>query len=130
MLRDQLRAMAETVPPGGAITLPRDWLVAALDAEGEPANLPPGVDLTVPDLVRLFGKRPSTVRSWLEAGLLPNAYKLRGKQWRVPPSAVEAFLARERTPDGTPPAPLPQRGRGSLSDYRKLRKRAQDEGSD
>jgi helix-turn-helix protein len=124
VLIDQLRAMAEAVPPGGAVLLPRDWLVEALEGAGNPAAQPLAVDLTVADLVALFGKRPSTVRSWLEAGLFPNAFKLRGKTWRVPRSAVEAFQASERTQDGKEPAPLPQRRSGSLSDYRKVRRPA------
>lgn len=36
------------------------------------------------------------MRAWLEAGRFPGAYKLRGRDWRVPPDAVEAFKARER----------------------------------
>jgi hypothetical protein len=116
--------MAEAVPPGGAVTLPRDWLIAELSAAGELADVPLTADLAVPDLVRLFGKRPSTVRSWLEAGLFPGAFKLRGKTWRVPRSAVEAFQARERGQDGNGPTALPQRATGSLSDYRKVRRPA------
>jgi hypothetical protein len=116
--------MAEAVPPGGAVLLPRDWLVEALEGAGSPVAQPLAVDFTVTDLVALFGKRPSTVRSWLEAGLFPGAFKLRGKTWRVPRSAVEAFQARERGQGGNDPPPLPRRASASLSDYRKVRKPA------
>lgn len=124
MLLDQLRAMAEAVPAGGAVTLPRDWLLTELDGAGNAPAASLAVDLTVLDLASLFGKRPSTVRAWLEAERFPGAYKLNGKQWRVPRSAVEAFQAREREGQGQQPPPSPPRGRGSLSDYRKVRRPA------
>lgn len=74
------------------------------------------------DLTAPFGKRPSTVRGWLEAGRFPGAYKLNGKQWRAPQSAVEGFQALEREQGGNGTRSLLlQRGRASLGDYRKVR---------
>ena len=58
--------------------------------------LPTRVDLTIRDLAQLFGKQPSTVRAWVERGDFPGAYKLHGKEWRVPVSAVEPFQNRQR----------------------------------
>jgi len=37
-----------------------------------------------------------TVRGWVERGDFPGAYKLNGKEWRVPVSGVEAFQNRQR----------------------------------
>jgi hypothetical protein len=83
------------MPPGSLV--PRDWLLEQLcGASPTPSESPALVDLTSGDLARLFGKRPSTVRAWVERGDFPGAYKLHGKEWRVPASTVEAFQDRQR----------------------------------
>ena len=83
------------MPPGSLV--PRDWLLEQLSgASPIPPESPALVDLTIGDLTRLFGKRPSTVRAWVERGDFPGAYKLHGKEWRVPESGVEAFQNRQR----------------------------------
>src|SRR5258708_30141786 len=82
------------MPPGSLV--PRDWLLEQLSGVSPiPPESPALVDLTIGDLARLFGKRPSTVRAWVERGDFPGAYKLHGKEWRVPASAVEAFQDRQ-----------------------------------
>ena len=95
-LREALSAM-----PAGTL-VPRDWLVEQL-TEGShrqsdsdsPATT--GVaDLTIAGLAQLFDKRPSTVRAWVERGDFPGAYKLNGREWRIPISAVEAFRDSQR----------------------------------
>src|SRR5207245_1327497 len=67
---------------------------------------PVRVDLTIRDLAQLFGKQPSTVRAWVERGDFPGAYKLHGKEWRVPVSAVEAFQNGERRRTAKSESPL------------------------
>ena len=93
-LRTDLEAM-----PAGAL-LPRDWLLQRLTESPSSGPFPQGpnrlIDLSVRDLSQLFGKQPSTVRAWLERGDFPGAYKLHGKEWRVPVSAVEAFQDQQR----------------------------------
>ena len=97
---DSLRAALTAMPPGTLV--PRDWVLEGLseDIPGVPAVEPPGpparVDLTIRDLAQLFGKQPSTVRPWVERGDFPGAYKLHGKEWRVPMSAVDSFQHRQR----------------------------------
>ena len=90
---ESLRATVAAMPPGSLV--PRDWLLEQL---GSPAlsEQPVLVDLTIGDLASLFGKRPSTVRAWVERGDFAGAYKLHGKEWRVPVSAVEGFQDRQR----------------------------------
>src|SRR2546426_5067318 len=88
------------MPPGSLV--PRDWVleqlsdgcpgVPVVDTPAPPAR----VDLTIRDLAQLFGKRLSTVRAWVERGDFPGAYKLHGKEWRLPVSAVEAFQNWQR----------------------------------
>ncbi len=92
---ESLRTALAAMPPGSLV--PRDWLLEQLSgASPLPSESPALVDLTIGDLARLFGKRPSTVRAWVERGDFPGAYKLHGKEWRVPASAVEAFQDRQR----------------------------------
>lgn len=44
------------------------------------------------------GRKPSTVRGWCEAGKLPGAYRLRGREWRIPPAALAAIQQAEHEP--------------------------------
>ena len=97
---ESLRAALTAMPPGTLV--PRDWVLEQL-SDGSPGvsaaetpALPTHVDLTIRGLAQLFGKQPSTVRAWVERGDFPGAYKLQGKEWRVPVSAVEAFQDRQR----------------------------------
>jgi len=97
---DTLRAALTAMPPGTLV--PRDWVLKGL-SKGIPGvptvetPAPPArVDLTIRDLAQLFGKQPSTVRAWVERGDFPGAYKLHGKEWRVPVSGVDAFQNGQR----------------------------------
>jgi hypothetical protein len=123
-LLERLQQLADALPPGASVTLPREWLLEELGA-GQAAD--PGVvavDYTVADLAQLFGKQPSTARSWLEAGLFPGAYKLRGRSWRVPRAAMLAFQQRERARPVQEGQPAPDGSAGSLSDWRGVRRGA------
>ncbi len=99
---EDLRREVTAMPPGAL--LPRDWLLERLSDRLAVADRPISgavlVDLTVADLARVFGKRPSTIRGWVERDQFPGAYKLHGKEWRVPASAVEAFQDRQRARAG------------------------------
>ena len=115
-----LKATLAAMPPGSLV--PRDWVLDQLErpqgAEGAadpPARL---VDLSIRDLARLFGKRPSTVRAWVERGDFPAAYKLNRKEWRVPPSSLAAFQTRQRN-DKQDSTERPSSN--NLSDWRKAR---------
>jgi excisionase family DNA binding protein len=119
-LLDRLRQLAAALPPGSSVSLPRDWLLAELDAA--PASDALVADLTVEQLAQFIGKRPSTVRGWLEAGRFPGAYKLSGKAWRVPRGAVEAFQAREREGQAPEPGPNGDRSPGQLGAWRDVRR--------
>lgn len=107
-LLDRLRRMAESVPPGGSVTIPRDWLVAELDQA--PAAEPQG-DLTVAEAGKILGRAASTVRVWCHGELIPGAYLYRNREYRIPPAALAAFQEAERTRKrgerNTPPAGQP-----------------------
>lgn len=87
-------------------------LVGNSSAEAASSPAPPRpADLTIDELASQFRKRPSTVRAWVERGDFPGAYKLHGKGWRIPSSAIEAFKDRQRR--GT-------RGTSTLSAWRSV----------
>jgi excisionase family DNA binding protein len=97
---ERLRAALSAMPPGALV--PRDWLVEQLaggsagQSDCEAPATQGVTDLTIAGLAQLFGKRPSTVRAWVERGDFPGAYKLNGREWRIPNSAVDAFKDRQR----------------------------------
>jgi excisionase family DNA binding protein len=96
-LAKRLRQLAERLPPGGSLTITRDALLGLTAVEScgsEHAVSPP--DLTVAELGRRFHRSPSTIRDWCEHGRFEGAYKLNGRDWRVPQAAVDAFLAQQR----------------------------------
>jgi hypothetical protein len=78
-------------------------------------------DLTVLQVADRYGRHASTVRLWLERGAFPGAYKLRGRDWRVPPHALEAFenKERERGRSGERPGPRVAAKSVDLSDWRR-----------
>ena len=97
-----LRSLAEALPTGVAVPVPREWLLELLAGQGSTAPATPPADLTVREVAVRYGRHDSTVRQWLERGLFPGAYKLRNRDWRVPPAAIAAFDQRER--EGESPA--------------------------
>ncbi len=122
---EQLRKAVAVLPPGTLVTLPREALLdvlgggggdgaAATGSDGPPAV---AVDLTVTDLAQRFRRHPSTIRQWLESGRL-EGYKLLGREWRVPLTAVAAFQEHQR--HGRERGGSPARGAPSLGDWRKV----------
>ncbi len=87
-LRSRLRAIVAPLPPGAAVTLPVEVVRTWLEVEGV-GDTP--VDLTVQEVGDLLGRAPSTVRTWCGAGRLPGAYRLRGREWRIPRGALRAL---------------------------------------
>ena len=88
-LRDALRGLpSETL-------LPVHWIRAQLEDEPDDRSpVAPAAGWTVEALADALGKAPSTVRTWVNAGELPGAFKFKGA-WRIPQSALDAMLAKE-----------------------------------
>jgi len=106
-LADRLRELAERLPPGAAVTLTRDGLLElAAVAGGRVEETAPQADFTVDELALRFHRSPSTIRDWCEHGRLGGAYKLNGRDWRIPEAAVDAFVARQRRQPQEPLARL------------------------
>jgi hypothetical protein len=104
-LLETLRVLAEALPPGSVVPVPREALLelVAASAQGpgtDRDHVVPPVDLTVMDVALRYGRHASTVRAWLERGLFPGAYRLHHREWRVPRTALVAFEthARESSP--------------------------------
>ena len=115
-LRDALSLLpAEAMVPVGWV---RDQLAAESPGAGTVTPKDDGVDLTTADVGTMFNRSESTVRQWCADGLLPGSYRLNGREWRVPLSAVQAMQAAQaqsakesstpRPPSCTRPADLGQ----------------------
>lgn len=111
---DRLRELAERLPPGASLTLTRGGLLelAAVDG-GKVEQAAPQADFTVRELAVRFHRSPSTIRDWCEHRRFEGAYKLNGRDWRIPQAAIEGFLA---VPRRRPPEPV-----SKLSGWRGVR---------
>jgi hypothetical protein len=100
MTLDALRELAERLPDGAALTLPKAALLEALDHAEKVSGDAVTVDLGVDQLAELLSRSESTVRGWLEAGRFPGAYRLPGQRragaWRAPLASLEAFRESAR----------------------------------
>lgn len=91
-----LRAIAEVLPAGTAIPVPREILLELLGALSAAASAISPADPTVEEVASRYSRAPSTVRGWCEAGRFPGAYKLHNREWRIPSAALAAFEAAVR----------------------------------
>lgn len=95
----RLRRLVQAGDPDGTVTL--RWLAEVIGERGgedERSEDQPQRDLTVEDVATHFRRAPSTVRGWLLRGEL-RGYKLNGRDWRVPRSAIVEYEERQREPD-------------------------------
>lgn len=90
---ERLRQAAELLPAGAQVTVTREALLEALGGTADVCSptVTAGGDLTVAEVAVHFRRSPSTIRTWLEGDRFPGAYKLNGRDWRVPLAAIEAF---------------------------------------
>lgn len=91
--RDALRQLAEGLPPGTAVPVTREWLLELLAA---PTETPVDGDLTAAQVAKRFGRKASTIRGWCSDRVFKHAYRLNGRDWRIPLADVEAYEARQR----------------------------------
>jgi hypothetical protein len=103
-MRDTLAALVGAYPDGASVPVPKSWLQELLSTElvdaarSADAPLPDiEVDLDCTRVAALLGRSASTVRNWCAAGVIPGAYRLRGRrEWRVPRGAFITFQQHER----------------------------------
>ena len=101
-LIERLRVLVESAPPDA--TVPVRWIAELLDEDA--ATVEPVIrgngsdpimpDYTVDDIMTAMGRERSTVIGWIHHGDFPGAYKLNGREWRIPRGDWEAFLNRKR----------------------------------
>ena len=85
--RDLSKALA---PLPDDAQVPVRWVRELLDCADDDL-----ADLTLERVASETGKAVSTVRGWCANGEL-RSYKLHGKQWRVPASALREFFDGQR----------------------------------
>jgi len=87
-----------------------------------------GRDMSAADLGQQFGRSASWAKAEIRAGRFPGAYRLPNGAWRVPAAGAEAYVtARRGATSGDSAAtvvPLRPRTKGSISDWRKVRRSA------
>ncbi|MFG1691134.1 helix-turn-helix domain-containing protein [Gemmatimonadota bacterium] len=54
------------------------------------------VDLTLEGVAEKVGRSISTVRGWCSSEKLKGAYRMNGREWRIPPASLEAYLDGQR----------------------------------
>jgi excisionase family DNA binding protein len=113
-----------------AATQARRFAGELLQVLGAEDGQPGGVSTlcTVAEVALQLHRSPSTVRGWCEAGRFTGAFKLNGRDWRIPPAAVERFLDAQRpaAPSAADPARAtrPRTERGGSVDLAAWRKEA------
>jgi hypothetical protein len=99
-LAARLRQALAPIPDGS--TVPVSWVRGLIEEHGDRDV---DVDLTVADVATMLGRAPSTVRTWCGAGRFPGAYRLQGREWRIPRPALRALREEPTKPrargDGT-----------------------------
>jgi hypothetical protein len=96
---ESLAALVSAYADGASVPVPKSWLQELLSGipTREPSPAEVEVDLDCGQVAALLGRSPGTIRSWCAAGVIPDAYRLRGcREWRVPRIALTTFQQRER----------------------------------
>jgi excisionase family DNA binding protein len=89
-LSDKFRRIVDVMPAGSSVAFPVDTLKVWLESEG--GGFDP--DLTVKEVAQRFSRSEVTIRGWIRDGVL-RAYKFRGREYRIPASALEDFQNKE-----------------------------------
>jgi hypothetical protein len=87
--REALLRLAQALPSGTALPVPREWvleLLGGLDVP-KPTATALELDLTPEETGAALHRSPVTIRAYANAGLFKGAYRLRGRQWRIPRAA-------------------------------------------
>src|SRR5689334_18200802 len=91
----ELRRDLERLPPQAMV--PVGWVLERLSAT-ESNGTAPGdleVDLTCEEVATLLQRKAPTVRAWCAAGLFKGAWRLNGKQWRIPRAGITEFQRQQ-----------------------------------
>jgi excisionase family DNA binding protein len=115
-----LRTLAEALPTGQAVPVPREWLLDLLEGSSVTADVAqtPGIDLTCHQVADALGRDASTVRAWVARGDFPGAYRLNGREWRIPAESLRAWQEGQRRRPSAPAVPIRGGRRLLLSSWR------------
>ena len=120
-IRKQLESVVEGMPDDASVTLTVAWLRALLQEEADRAGEAPDGVLTLAEVGERVGRAEGTVRTWCNSGKLEGAFRLNGRDWRVPESSLRKYLdaqADQRPNEVVSP------GNVDLGSWRKHRKGA------
>ena len=114
MADGHLRHLLSQLPSEAQV--PAGWVLEQLDSAEQ--------ELTLEDVATKVGRAVSTVRGWCGSGQLEGAYRLNGREWRVPSAALRRFLEQQRTGAGEGHSAVRSRGPVDLSSWRHQRRKA------
>lgn len=86
--------------------VPVRWLRERLEAPAVTPNDAP-VDLSCEEVARRLGRKACTVRGWCASGVIPRAYRLRGREYRIPQASLREFLDRQAAEEQEPGSATP-----------------------
>lgn len=112
--REALRALLDASPADAMLTVPAKWVAGLLGdqaATSQQDAAAHAIDLTVTQVAERFGRSASTIRTCLERGELPGSYRNHGREWRVPPAAIEAMQAAQANEHRSSARPTSSRSR-------------------
>ena len=118
-LRSELLAIVGGMPEGSAVSLPVEWLRSLLAADALAGGGPDRL-LTLEEVAELAGRSVSTVRTWCNSGMIEGAFRLHGREWRVPESAWRKHLEASQKPEKG--LEVPKGGPVDLGAWRSVRK--------
>lgn len=98
-LHTVLARAVEFYPPGSVIPLPVDTIKQWLN--DYPAN-DPLKDFEVEEIADLEKRSPVTIRNWCRTGIIPGAYKLNKKTWKIPKASYQRFKENQQQPQEAP----------------------------
>jgi len=95
-IRERLQSLLTLLPNGAMVTFSRTDLEDLLSTEvGPEAPTKEHADYSVTELAERFGRSRQAVRDWIKKGDL-QAYRFRGREYRITRAALAAFEERQR----------------------------------
>lgn len=107
--------LLEALPDNALV--PVSWVREQLGAQGGDLS---GLR-SVAQVASRLSRRPSTVRGWCERGRFSGAFKLNGRDWRIPVMAVEAFIAGHHASQVSHPVVRSRKAAPDLSTWKRER---------
>ena len=114
MTTTDLRSWLQTLADAQA-TIPAAEVLKRLPVGEDNLSQVPG-DLTLDQVATEVHRAVSTVRTWCNGGRLQGAYRLNGRDWRIPQAALRKFLDRQGRGEARNEVP---HGEGDWDDWKR-----------